>query len=437
VLQTGGRLVVFVKGTDNAIHYRGQTSRNGSWSNWASLGGTLTSAPAGALNAAGGLAVFARGADNAMWHRWQDRPDGGWSDWVSLTGGFTSGPSAVLQTRGRLVVFGRGTDDRFWHRWQRSRDGEWSDWDVAAQGGVLTSDPACALNSTGGLVVFARGTDNAIWSCSQDRADGGWSGWKSLGGVLTSGPAAVSQSGLVSVLARGTDNQIWLRTQISEPPWWGPWTAFGVALPQSDLDVVENGIGELAVFALTNGNALKLYERGGHPDPEPQPELTTVPQLIGLLSSQVDPLITAARLRYGQVINLTGEIRSDRLRVIGQDPAAGTRVPVDTRVSYRVELAQQQQGIKTIVVTNAHQQGRAVEVFLWDSGAGGWASKGNLGMGATVTLPLAAGRTYTLAAVDRGLVNCTDGRPDNVSCQRLLWGARGDGAGIQVALTVT
>ena len=172
VLQTGGRLVVFGRGTDNAIWHRWQVSRNGDWSDWESLGGGFTSDPDACLNAAGGLVVFGRGTDNAIWHRWQDTPDGAWSGWESLGGDFLSGPGAVLQTGGRLVVFGRGTDNAIWHRWQVSRNGDWSDWE--SLGGGFTSDPDACLNAAGGLVVFGRGTDNAIWHRWQDTPDGAW-----------------------------------------------------------------------------------------------------------------------------------------------------------------------------------------------------------------------------------------------------------------------
>jgi hypothetical protein len=80
VLQTGGRLVVFGRGTNNRIWHIWQTSRNGDWSGWAEVpGGELTSDPAAALNADGGLVVFARGTDNAIWHAWQDAADGSWA----------------------------------------------------------------------------------------------------------------------------------------------------------------------------------------------------------------------------------------------------------------------------------------------------------------------------------------------------------------------
>ena len=50
------------------------------------VGGCLTSDPGCALNAPGGLVVFARGTDNAIWHCWPSQPDGNWSGWDSLGG---------------------------------------------------------------------------------------------------------------------------------------------------------------------------------------------------------------------------------------------------------------------------------------------------------------------------------------------------------------
>ena len=75
-------------------------------------------------------------------------------------------------------------------------------------------------------------------------------------------------------------------------------------------------------------------------------------------------------------------------------------------------------------------------MFLWDSGVRTWNSKGALDFGASTTLSLASGRVYTVVAVDRGLDNCTDGPPENVSCQRFLWGALGDSEGVQIPFEI-
>lgn len=198
------------------------------------------------------------------------------------------------------------------------------------------------------------------------------------------------------------------------------------------------------VFLFPHGKAEWRDIRGrelGLPDyvppqpPPPPPPNTTVPNLVGLLSSQAGLALEAARLRPGFIANPTNEYRSDFLRVMAQDPAAGTSVPENSSVNYRVELAQQPQGVKSIKLTNYHQDRRSVEVFLWDSAAGNWSSKGTLNFSDSTTLSLSSGRLYQVTAVDRGLINCT-GRPDSVSCQRILLGVRGDSGGEQVTLNV-
>jgi hypothetical protein len=92
---------------------------------WESIGGVLTSDPAATLNEPGGLVVFARGTDNAIWHTWQDQINGNWSPWESLGGNWTSGPAAALYRDGRLNVFARGTDNAIWTRWQTTPNGDW------------------------------------------------------------------------------------------------------------------------------------------------------------------------------------------------------------------------------------------------------------------------------------------------------------------------
>ncbi|MBO1268369.1 VCBS repeat-containing protein [Arthrobacter cavernae] len=86
----------------------------GGWSDWSSLGGTLTSRISAASNKDGRLEVVVRGTDNALWHKWQTAP-GGWSDWYSLGGTLTSRITAASNKDGRLEVFVRGTDNALWH----------------------------------------------------------------------------------------------------------------------------------------------------------------------------------------------------------------------------------------------------------------------------------------------------------------------------------
>jgi hypothetical protein len=158
-----------------------------SMSDWESLGGGFTSAPAVCSWEPGRLDVFGRGEDFALWHKWFT--EGAWSDWEKLGGALTSPPAAVSWGEGRIDVFVRGTDNALWHKW--FRDGSWRDWE--SLGGILNFGPAVCSWGAKRLDVFARGTDNTIF---QRTFDGSWGNWSSLAQPVTTsafpGIAAVS-----------------------------------------------------------------------------------------------------------------------------------------------------------------------------------------------------------------------------------------------------
>jgi hypothetical protein len=79
-------------------------------------------------------------------------------------------------------------------------------------GGVLTSGPDAVSWTTGHHDVFVRGTDNALWHNWFDTHL--WRGWHSLGAQFTSDPAANSSGNVetgpfIRVFVRGTDNALW------------------------------------------------------------------------------------------------------------------------------------------------------------------------------------------------------------------------------------
>ena len=124
----------------------------------------------------------------------------------------------------------------------------WRDWE--SLGGVITSGPAASSWANGRLDVFARGTDSALW---HKWFDGGWSDWESLGGVLTSEPAVCSwASGRLDVFARGTDSALWHK-------WfdggWSDWESLGGVLT-SGPGAVSWGSGRIDVFAAGTDSAL-------------------------------------------------------------------------------------------------------------------------------------------------------------------------------------
>ncbi len=131
-----GRLEVFARGQDGSLVHNSQTTTTpgGSWSGWASLGGVLTSAPAVARNADGRLEAIVQKTDGSAYHIWQTTaggsytPGGSWSEWASLSGTLTSAVTGAVNQDGRLVVFALGTDGALWHAYQGTAGGNWSAW---------------------------------------------------------------------------------------------------------------------------------------------------------------------------------------------------------------------------------------------------------------------------------------------------------------------
>jgi C1A family cysteine protease len=172
--QNANSLDLFVQGTDHALWH---TSLQGSaWSAWGSLGGVLTSSPAATSPGNGLIDVFVRGTDGAIWERTTTNGGTTWSNWASLGGQLASGTGPAACSKGsRLDVFAEGTNGALY---QKTSTGSWSGW--ISLGGKLTSSPAATSPTSGVIDVFVRGTDYALW---ERTFNGGWSGWMSIGGL--------------------------------------------------------------------------------------------------------------------------------------------------------------------------------------------------------------------------------------------------------------
>lgn len=247
-----GRLEVFARGTDSALWHTWQTTPNGGWSGWASLGGGILATPAIAANSDGRLEAFVQGTDGALWHNWQTTPNGAWSGWASL-GGWLANPAVGRNHDGRLEVFGVGSDSAVYHIWQNTPSGSWSGW--SGMGGVASGPIAVGSNSDGRLEVFVRGSDSALHHAWQTTPSGAWSGWASLGGVLTGPPAlAKNADGRLEVFVQGTADRphhIWQNTPGGG---WSGWSAFEGAV--KSMSVTRNLDGRLELFARGTDQAL-------------------------------------------------------------------------------------------------------------------------------------------------------------------------------------
>jgi hypothetical protein len=119
-------------------------------------------------------------------------------------------------------------------------------------GGVITSPPHAVSWGPNRLDVFALGQDRAVWHQAWDgRA---WSGWGSLGGIKTSPPHAVSWgSNRLDVFALGQDRAVW--HQAWDGRAWSGWGSLG-GVKTSPPSAVSWGPNRLDVFALGQDRAV-------------------------------------------------------------------------------------------------------------------------------------------------------------------------------------
>ncbi len=112
----------------------------------------------------------------------------GWNtDWLSLGGIVTSAPALSSQADGRLDVWALGQDSKVWHRALVSAD--WFGWENGAGGppGGARSAPAAFSRGRGTVDLVVVGSDGGLWRRSWNDATG-WAnysssveGWERLG----------------------------------------------------------------------------------------------------------------------------------------------------------------------------------------------------------------------------------------------------------------
>jgi alpha-galactosidase len=198
----GGRIDVFVRGSDNHAYQRTFDGR--SWGRWTGLGGTLTDAPTVAFTSPAQWTVFARGADGQVWSR---GPRSAWTSIGAPNGQPIYGrPSAVTDASGTYVAV-RTADDQVWWR-TADVSGTWSAW--TALGGVVSGSPTL-LATEGRVYLFARASDYTIWQ--RNFVAGSWEGWFPRGefasnAVVGSLGAAAGADGSAWVVLRGPDGRV-------------------------------------------------------------------------------------------------------------------------------------------------------------------------------------------------------------------------------------
>ncbi len=198
-LFNGSSIILFGEGTNHALWFT--TGRGTSWSNWASLGGSITAQPGAVFRGSAAVyAVFARGGNGAVWAR--DHSSAGWGPWHSeggkLLGG--TGPSAAF-FGGITWVLVAGTNKQLYLA-EAGLTG------FRPVGGLTTATPALTT-APGALAGFVRGTNRVAYF---HRFLSTSPGWSSIGGLFTSGLGAANVAiggDLTFTVGLGTDSNVY------------------------------------------------------------------------------------------------------------------------------------------------------------------------------------------------------------------------------------
>lgn len=213
VANPNGNLEIFACGrNDRHLYYRQRLS-SGAFTSWLDRDGTCASAPSAAVDSGGRLYVFVRGTNNELWYRRRD-PSGVWTGWLSLGGFLVGRPAVALDTAfGRLVVFVRGADHALYYKVQSGLGfGGWG-----GLGGELLDDPVAARRGDGRVDVFVRGNDYTLWRLPGN-SNGTFtaSNYQSQSLKIEGRPALNLQSnGFLEMVVRTTADQLWHRAPSS------------------------------------------------------------------------------------------------------------------------------------------------------------------------------------------------------------------------------
>jgi 5-hydroxyisourate hydrolase-like protein (transthyretin family) len=170
----------------------------------------------------------------------------------------TSSPAIVDS----LFLFVRGSDNALWYKtWNGAT---WSN--ATSLGGTLTSSPAATSPSSGVINVFVQGTTGTVYEKTTTNSGTTWSGWTSLGGVLAAGssPAATSPStGVIDVFAQGTTAAVYEKTSSDSGATWSGWTSLGGVLAANSGPAATSSGSVTYVFAHGTDNAVWYKDWNG------------------------------------------------------------------------------------------------------------------------------------------------------------------------------
>jgi hypothetical protein len=262
VQNADGRLEIFARGPDDALWHKYQTSTKGLWSQWQSLGGSITARPAAILGADGRINVFVRGSDYRLYLVQQTAPGGAYSGFAGMGPERIMSAPAVGLSANTMNVFVRGTDDMVYRK-RVNMIGESAAWQLLY--GIVTSGLSVVTTPDGLLQLFARGGNNDLQFASQTSFGSSvFTDFVSLGGFLQSSPSvAVNTDGRMEVFALGPDfDTVYSIAQLGPGGSWSDWTSLS-SPPGASVNtpaVILDAAGRLSVFT-TNTSDGTAYVR--------------------------------------------------------------------------------------------------------------------------------------------------------------------------------
>jgi hypothetical protein len=217
--------------------------------------------------------AYVKGTDGRVWWRQNGIPG-----WHSINGLVGSGPAVIDQAPGPdpydldTRLFARGIDASLVMSGQVDATNlAWT-----SLGGVLTSAPAADWSSRFDTWVAVRGTDGAIYV--RDNTLGPWSPWTTLGGIATSAPSITINDDIgVFVAVRGTDGRIWQRRADVGDGWHLLLSGGTTINSRPDIDYTETPTGwQLTTSWRANDNTLWINDTTGSHQVDAT-ELTSAP----------------------------------------------------------------------------------------------------------------------------------------------------------------
>ena len=131
-----------------------------------------------------------------------------------------------------------------------------------ARADVVDDAPAIVARGVGEMRAFIRGSDGALWTRTWDGAS--WTSWTSLGGSLSSGPAAsVRPDGIYDVVVRGADGGYHFRA-FTPAGGWTDWSPLGGKFISAPGVSYRQGTGQIDVVGVGTDRQLQFqaYEPG-------------------------------------------------------------------------------------------------------------------------------------------------------------------------------